>query len=303
MRFNYWNAYLWEVVLVKGKKESAGLKKVAPLSPPTMPCSGLHCRSSAHRPWGVPLARAAPVHTESRCVLRSVLPPVQPVHICHTKACFSAFQDITSMLTVICEHMQVLSNASICKFPLWILVISSSASCHQVRTFSSSYAPFFAVRQQTLSAISKCALACRGTREMHTHAKVHMISAVPKGTWKAASLVAFSIWTCCYWWYLENRGKTCYKERTLFKVPYPAAPNLSLGSSKAPHHPASTSHEAPFCPPENEVLVCSVGHLWIFRPSLIPSSVFCLISGPDPATTFCSAWDHVTWGSPEQQKL
>lgn len=149
-----------------------------------------------------------------------------------------------------CEKMQVLSNAFIYKFPSWILSsftfqvllhVASPASCHQVRTFSSSYAPFFAVRQQTLSAISKCALAlaCRETHEMHTHAKVHMISAVPKGTWKAASLVAFCIWTCSYWWCLENRGKTCYKERTLFKVPYPAAPKLSLGSSKALPPPPS----------------------------------------------------------------
>lgn len=62
-----------EKLFSQRKKESSVLKKVALLSPPTTPCSGLHCLS-AHRPWGVPLARAAPGHIESRCLLRSVLP-------------------------------------------------------------------------------------------------------------------------------------------------------------------------------------------------------------------------------------
>lgn len=147
-----------EKLFSKRKKESAVLKKVALLSPPTMPCSGLHSWSCAHRPWDVPLVRAAPGHTESRCLLCSVLPPLQPVHICHTKACFSAFQHITSMLTVICEHMQVLSNAyEIRKFPSWILVISSSFTCSLSCFMPSGKAIFLFVRSLRCSKTANSA--------------------------------------------------------------------------------------------------------------------------------------------------
>lgn len=154
----------------------------------------------------------------------------------------------------------------------FFLHVVSPASRHQVRTFSSSYAPFFAVRQQTLSAISKCtlALACRETHEMHNMLRPTWSLLYPKGHGKLRHLlrsvlelaVTDGVWKIV----VKHATKREPCSRCLTQLPQNSPSVLAKPSS------STLSLNFPWsslCPAENEVLVCSDGHLWISRPSLI----------------------------------
>lgn len=117
----------------------------------------------------------------------------------------------------------------------FFLHVVSPASCHPVRTFSSSRAPFFAVRQQTLSAISKCtlALACREALEMHDMLRSAWSLLYPKGHGKLRHLLlsVLELAVTDGVWKIVVKHATKREPCSRF-LPYPAAPKLSLSSSK-----------------------------------------------------------------------
>lgn len=188
----------------------------------------------------------------------------------------------------------------------FFLHVVSPASRHQVRTFSSSYAPFFAVRQQTLSAISKCtlALACRETHEMHNMLRSTWSLLYPKGHGKLRHLLLSVLELAV----TDGVWKIVVKHATKREPCSRCLPQLPQNSPSVLAKPSSSTLSLNF--PWSSLLSSWERSPCVLRWALVDfqtfadfSSLFCLISGSDPAATFCSAWDHVTWGSPEQQKL
>lgn len=192
MRFNYWNAHLWEVVL---EKKSQTLRKQLFFPPtPLIPssCSGLHGRSSTHIACGCPSGRCSlSPHTESHC---------EPW-----------------MLTVVCECMQMLSNVSVHKFPSRILFISHSSFTCSLSSFPPSDSrtiPSFltGIRQWMAPCLlrppflnSFLQLTADECMEMHGHVLGPHGLYCTKEIWKTVSLVAFCIWVCYYsWWWKNN---------------------------------------------------------------------------------------------------